>query len=198
MKEVKYNGDLKSDLKFKEETFSLKSRVDLKILRGLLLASFVLLFAATLSQGLSTPIFVALMGSFGVAEVLMYRGCIKKQKEDIHEAKSRLNDFIIKLEDHDVFVPDLDLVNMIEMEKKEAVSLYQEKGNYKNTVIDDELIRYWSFLDKRNKKIQVLKYIKTNLMENETNKFDEKYFLLEDQDKDILNEPLKKVLKINK
>ena len=123
---------------------------------------------------------------------------ISSNKESIGDINKKLNHLDYQLEVNDVSVSKIELQSKVEILKSEKVSSLKEIDEDEQVTLIDTLEKYWSFMD-RNEQIQVLKYIKTVVVNNNVySNVKSKYFLLEEEDKNNLDEPLKRVLKINK
>lgn len=198
MKEVKYKGDLEEDFNLiTDEAKKDKEKFirDFGILSVILASSC---FGGLLFNGVNLTI--SIIVSCVLSGILYQLNIMleKKDKEDEIEAERRLNSLNIQLEDNDVQIDKVKLINKIETFKIDKNYTYQDFSESRKTVNGIiELEKYWSILDNKEQ-IQVLKFVKTTLIDNNYEETNENYFLLEEEDKEKLETSIKKVLKIDK
>ena len=198
MKEIKYNGNLEEDIKFLSDKAVQEREIEQQIFSVFCKLGIAGIVVALLSLKVSLAVVFFVVSSISCGFYFMNKLIISSNKELIGDINKKLNHLDYQLEVNDVSVSKLELQSKVEILKSEKVSILKEMDEDEQVTLIDTLEKYWSFMD-RNEQIQVLKYIKTVVVNNNVySNVKSKYFLLEEEDKNNLDEPLKRVLKINK
>ena len=198
MKEIKYNGNLEEDIKFLSDKAVQEREIEQQIFSVFSKLGIAGIVVALLALKVSLAVVFFVVGSISSGFYFMNKLIISSNKESIGDINKKLNHLDYQLEVNDVSVSKIELQSKVEILKSEKVSTLKEMDEDEQVTLIDTLEKYWSFMD-RNEQIQVLKYIKTVVVNNNVySNVKSKYFLLEEEDKNNLDEPLKRVLKINK
>lgn len=198
MKEIKYNGNLEEDIKFLSDKAVQEREIEQQIFSVFSKLGIAGIVVALLALKVSLAVVFFVVGSISSGFYFMNKLIISSNKESIGDINKKLNHLDYQLEVNDVSVSKIELQSKVEILKSEKVSTLKEIDEDEQVTLIDTLEKYWSFMD-RNEQIQVLKYIKTVVVNNNVySNVKSKYFLLEEEDKNNLDEPLKRVLKINK
>lgn len=200
MKEVKYNDNLKNDiecwkchLQEKDDQmgwFILKtSVVNLVIFAGFILFQH--------SFDYSSLIWII---SFGVVEPSAKLFFQKYSSKKVIEIENRLNHLVTNLYQYGVEVEMDELVKSTVLEENCCKEVYVEEDYRRNYLVKKkENNMYFSLLDK-NKQIQILKMVREEIINQDGMKRDDDWnlFLLEEEDVNLLDCSLKRVLKKGK
>ena len=198
MKEIKYNGNLEEDIKFLSDKAVQQREIEQQIFSVFSKLGIAGIVVALLALKVSLAVVFFVVCSISGGFYFMNKLIISSNKESIGNINKKLNHLDYQLEVNDVSVSKIELQSKVEILKSEKVSTLKEIDEDEQVTLIDTLEKYWSFMD-RNEQIQVLKYIKTVVVNNNVySNVKSKYFLLEEEDKNKLDEPLKRVLKINK
>ena len=193
MKKLEYEGDLNKDLKRIESKYILYDKKALRLTYVLFAVSCILTGCAIFTCGVSLELFLFLFNIFITGQFIGVNFLFQKWQLEIWNADVRVNDLVVELEENDVLVNDLEVRNTVLIGKKENVSDLMISDDKEKINETKNLIKYWSFLD-RNDKIQILKFVKSIIIEMGETQIREEVFLLDDSDKDSLDDVLKKCL----
>ena len=191
-------GNLEEDIKFLSDKAVQEREIEQQIFSVFSKLGIAGIVVALLALKVSLAVVFFVVGSISSGFYFMNKLIISSNKESIGDINKKLNHLDYQLEVNDVSVSKIELQSKVEILKSEKVSTLKEIDEDEQVTLIDTLEKYWSFMD-RNEQIQVLKYIKTVVVNNNVySNVKSKYFLLEEEDKNNLDEPLKRVLKINK
>lgn len=195
MKEIKYNGNLEEDIKAvsKDEVETQKFSSNVFKILSLVCTSLVVFVVI----GSNVPVLIGSLICVGTVTIFGYLNNIvsKIMKENVNTTNGRLHELNLQLKDNDIVLSKLEIEKKVEINNERKI--YRDKDNDEVQRTYQAIVKYLSFLD-TNKKIQILKYVKTLIIDEKLNKEDNRYYLLEEEDKKNLDKSLKKTLKIDK
>ena len=189
MKEVKYEGDLERDIKLASDDLMDKNN----LINELTFISVVIVGIILGFQGINFLMFLDLLGGFIVGDLIIFGFYFNKCQLNIWNAKRRINDLTMQLENQDVLVSELNLLNKVRIRKR-RLRLKKEDTSRELTV-EQRIVKYWTFLDKDDQ-IQILKCIRYDILNSNKMEVTQKMFLLEEEDKNNLSKSLKRELKL--
>lgn len=175
MKKYKYYGDLKKDLKVINKKFNSKDFFKRMIFHGISLIIFASLFCFT---GIVSNLFGFSFGYLGSASVLSFIRVKSKSKYDSEKAIKKVSDLYGNINFSNRALAKERMKECIVIQRKQRVV---ENTESVNIVLSDEekIVNYFYLLNPEDK-IQVLRQIKDELIQNNS-----EIYLLEEQELEI-------------